>query len=251
MTVPAPRLKKYRFTIAALFFLLLLAAVSAQGQTQITRCGTFILKPGNYVLVNDLTNCQADGIIIGGNSKDIVLNLAGHQITGSATAQRAGIKIQSGAHALIAGPGVIRNYTAGYGISLISGSVEITGVTCTGNDVGFYLHGGTAMVHSNIANNNVDGFYMVATGELNDNLATGNTQDGIFTGVSERATFQHNTAAFNGRYGMVADRDASNKDIIFNTSLGNATYDLFDDNSTCQNKWVNNTFGTSSGPCIE
>jgi len=226
------------------------AVTSAQGQNQITRCGTFILQPGEYVLANDLTNCPGDGIIIGGNARDVMLNLAGHQITGSSGAQRAGIKIQSGAHARIVGPGIISNYTAGFGVSLISGTVEVTAVTCTGNNIGFFLHGGTAMVRGNVATNNVDGFYMVATGELRDNLASGNSQDGIFTGIRERAQFLHNTAAFNGRYGIGAERDSSNKDIVSNTALNNARYDLFDGNRNCQNRWIDNTFGTSEGPCI-
>jgi hypothetical protein len=224
--------------------------VSAQGQNQITSCGTFITASGDYVLANDLTNCSGDGIIIGGNAKGVVLNLAGHQITGSSSGQRAGIKIQSGANARIIGPGVIANYTAGYGVLLVSGRVELTGVTSNGNDVGFYFSGGRAIVHGNVATNNVDGFYMVATGELSDNLASGNSQDGIFTGGRERAQFLHNTAVFSGRYGIAADRDSSNKDIISNTALNNVSYDLFDGNSNCQNRWIDNTFGTSQGPCI-
>ena len=243
-------MKTHRLAIPALLFLLLLTVVSAQAQNQITNCGSFITASGEYVLANDLLNCSGDGIIIGGNAKGVVLHLAGHQITGSSTAQRAGIKIQSGANARITGPGVIANYTAGFGVLLASGRVEVTGVTATGNDVGFYLTNGRAVIHGNVANNNVDGFYMVATGELSDNLASGNSQDGIFAGVNQRAQFLHNTAVFNGRYGIAADRDSSNKEIISNTALNNASYDLFDGNSTCQNRWVDNSFGTSNGPCI-
>jgi hypothetical protein len=250
MTLCATRMKTHRLAIPALLFLLQLTVVSAQGQNQITHCLTFITAPGDYVLANDLVNCSADGIIIGGNADGVVLHLAGYQITGSSSARRAGIRVQSGAHARIMGPGIIRNYTAGFGILLVSGRVEVTGVTSTGNDVGFYFTGGRAMVHGNIATNNVDGFYMVATGELTDNLASGNSQDGIFTGARERAQFLHNTAVFNGRYGIAADRDSSGKDIISNTALNNLGYDLFDGNRDCQNRWVDNTFGTSKGPCI-
>lgn len=250
MTLRATRIKTSRLAIPALLFLLLLTVISAQGQNQITSCGSFITASGQYVLANDLTNCSGDGIIIGGNAKGVVLNLAGHQITGSSSAQRAGIKIQSGANARILGPGVIANYTAGYGVLLISGRAEVTGVTANGNDVGFSLNGGRAIVHGNVATNNVDGFYMVATGELTDNLASGNSQDGIFTGARERAQFLHNTAVFNGRYGIAADRDSTGKDIISNTALNNVGFDLFDGNTSCQNRWVDNTFGTSNGPCI-
>lgn len=250
MTLRATRMKTYRLAIPALLLFLQLALVSAEGQNQITSCGSLITASGEYVLANDLTNCSGDGIIIGGNAKGVVLSLASHQITGSSNAQRAGIKIQSGANARIAGPGVIANYTGGYGVLLVSGRVEVTGVTANGNDVGFSFNGGRAIVHGNVATNNVDGFYMVATGELTDNLASGNSQDGIFAGARERAQFLHNTAVFNGRYGIAADRDSSGKDIISNTALNNAGFDLFDGNTSCQNRWVDNTFGTSNGPCI-
>lgn len=251
MTLCATRVKTLRLAIPALLFLLLLTVGSAHGQNQITSCGTLITASGHYVLANDLSNCSGDGIIIGGNAKGVVLSLAGHQITGSNSAQRAGIKIQSGANARILGPGVIANYTAGFGVLLISGRAEITGVTCDGNDVGFSFNGGRAIVHGNVATHNVDGFYMVAAGELTDNLATGNSQDGIFTGAMQRAQFLHNTAVFNGRYGIAADRDSSGKDIISNTALNNTGYDLFDGNTSCQNRWEANTFGTSNGPCIQ
>lgn len=251
MTLSATRTKKHPFTIPALLFLLQLAVASAHGQNQITSCGTSITAPGEYVLANDLTNCPGSGIIIGGNTKGVVLNLAGHRISGSASPQTAGIKIQSGASARIAGPGIISSYTSGFGVLLASGSVEVSGVTCTGNDVGFYLSNGRATVHGNIATTNVDGFYMVASGELTDNLASGNSQDGIFTANRQRAQFLHNTAVFNGRYGIAAAQFSSDKDIISNTALNNVGYDLFDGNGTCQNRWVDNTFGTSKGPCIQ
>lgn len=252
MTLRATGMKQHRFTIPVLLFLLQLAVVSAQGQNQITRCGTFITTSGEYVLANNLINCSSDAITIGGNA-NVVLNLAGHQITGSANPQRtggAGIRIQSGARARIAGPGIISNYTAGFGVLLASGSLEATAVTCTGNDVGFYLSNGTVTVHSNIATNNVDGFYMVASGELTDNLASGNSQDGIFTANRQPARLLHNTSVFNGRYGIAAAQFSSGKDIVSNTALNNVAYDLFDGNSNCQNTWVDNTFGTSKGPCI-
>jgi len=244
----ATRLSKHLFTLAALL-LLQLAVVPAHGQTQITRCGTIITTSGQYVLANDL-NCSSFGIIIGNNVNNVVIHLARHNITGSSGAQKAGIKIQSGAHARIVGPGVIRNYTDGFGVLLASGNVEVTAVTCTGNDVGFFFSNGRAVVHGNIATNNLDGFYMSAAGELTDNLASGNSQDGIFTTATERIQVMHNTAAFNGRYGIGAARDSRNKDIVSNTALDNVSYDLFEDNRECQNRWIDNTFGTANRPCI-
>jgi parallel beta-helix repeat protein len=105
-------------------------------------------------------------------------------------------------------------------------------------------------VRDNIAESNVDGFYMASSGELTGNLANGNSRDGIFTATTQRVRFSRNTAAFNGRYGIATEQGSNNKDIRSNTSLDNIGYDLFDGNSNCQNKWDDNTFGTSKGPCF-
>ena len=247
-----PCLSHRLLTFIAPLLLMLLAAAGAYAQIQITSCGTFINSAGDYVLANDLSNCTGDGIIMGNNAHGIVLSLAGHRITGSATAsvRKAGIKIQSGAGARIVGPGTISGYTSGFGVLLASGTIDISGVTCTGNDVGFYFSGGVAVAHSNIANNNVDGFY-ASRGELTNNLATGNTQDGIVTDTLERSQLLNNTAAFNGRYGIVAPQYSGNKDIVSNTALDNGTYDLFEDNSgECKSAWVDNVFGTAKPSCI-
>jgi len=249
-------MKKHRFTVPALPLVLLLAAVSARGQTQITSCGTVINEGGEYVLANDL-NCSGDGISIAFNTRQIELTLAGHRITGSSSPNTAGIRVMSAAPVLIQGPGVISNFTAGDGILLAAGGVQIYAVTCTGNQVGFYLSPGingketAALVRNNVAENNVDGFYMGAgAGELEGNLANGNSRDGILTATTKRVRFRRNTATFNGRYGIATEPGSNDKSITSNTALDNVGYDLFEGNSKCQNTWNDNTFGTSNLPCI-
>jgi hypothetical protein len=253
MTLCATQVKKHRFTSPCLLFLLQLAVVSAHGQTQITSCGTVISQPGEYVLANDL-NCSGDGISVRFNTQQIEVKLAGHRITGSNSPNKAGIRVDSLAPVLIQGPGVISNFTAG--ILLGGGGVQIYAVTCTGNEVGFYLSPGlygketAALVRDSIAENNVDGFYMASSGELTGNLANGNSRDGFSAATTQRARLSRNTAAFNGRYGIATEQGSNNKDIRSNTALDNIGYDLFDGNSNCQNKWNDNTFGTSKGPCF-
>jgi parallel beta-helix repeat protein len=255
MVFAATRLRIAVLYFVALLLLLPLVVVAAQGQTQITTCGTFITAPGNYVLANDLT-CSNFGIIIS-RASDVVVNLAGHRITGSSTPDgSAGIKVQSGASRIrIQGPGVITSFTgrnSGGVLFFSTGTQEITAVTCTGNTNGFLL-AGPARVHGNLATNNGDGIVLLGSGqmEITDNLATGNTMDGIVTATSRNMhRIMHNTAAFNGRYGISAEDGSRDNNIISNTALGNGSYDLFDGNSTCQNKWEANTFGTSEGPCI-
>jgi parallel beta-helix repeat protein len=256
MNLRAARIKKYRLTIPALFFLLPLTVVSAHGQTQITSCGTVIRDGGEYVLANDL-DCAGNGITVSFNTQQVELNLSGHRITGSNSPNKAGIRVESAAPVLIQGPGVISNFTAGDGIVLVAGGVQIYAVTCTGNQVGFYLSPGIygketqAIVRDSVAENNVDGFYVASGGELTGNLANGNSQDGIFIATTQRARFSRNIATFNGRYGIATNQGSNNKDIRSNTALDNDGYDLFDGNSNCQNKWSDNTSGTSKGPCFQ
>lgn len=256
----ATRLRSCQLTLAILFVLLGFHAGVANAQTQITKCGTFITAPGDYVLANDLSNCRA-GIIIGAGARDVVLSLAGHRITGAGTADTvAGIKTQSGATRIrIQGPGVITGFTASKagGVLFYSTGVhELTAVTSTGNNWGIVLTQGTYRVHGNVATNNGDGFVVSTaqggTADLSDNLASSNRENGIaITGSGGEVRIMHNTAAFNGRYGIAAEEGSADSEILTNTALGNGTFDLIDANRECQNTWADNTFGSSKGPCVK
>jgi hypothetical protein len=256
MTLCALRLRQQQLTTTTLLLLVTLATVSAHGQTQITSCGTVISEGGEYVLANDLT-CSGNGIVVSLNTRQIDLNLGGHRITGSSARNTAGIRVDSLAPVLIQGPGVISNFTAGSGILLWGGGVQIYAVTCTGNQEGFYFSPGlngkqntAAIVRNSIAENNVDGFYVASSGEFTDNSANGNSRDGISTATMQRVRFSGNTATFNGRYGIATVSGSNGKDIRSNTALDNVGFDLFEGNSNCQNKWNDNTFGTSNLSCI-
>lgn len=255
----ATRLTRYRLFFAIFFLSLQFAATSAHAQTQITACGTLISAPGEYMLAKDLTNCRA-GIIIGSGAHDVVLNLAGHRIVGASTADTvAGIKTQSGAARIrIQGPGLISNFggkTSGGVLLYSSGAQEITAVTCTENNWGFVYGQGNVRIHGNIANNNTDGIVALSPGlgavEISGNVVSGNRQDGIVSSSSNgEVRITNNTSVYNGRYGISTERDSSGIEILSNTTLGNGTFDAFDGNRSCQNTWADNTFGTSSGPCI-
>lgn len=250
MRSSAARPRKHLFTFTGLLLLIEFAAAGAHAQTQITACGTRIQSPGQYVLANDLLNCPGNGIEIN-RADDVVLNLNGHRITGSTAPRTAGIRVVFGAKARIVGPGVISNFTGtvGSGVFSNASTVDITAVTCTRNEVGFFLSG-IATVHGNVAANNVDGFSTTASGEYSDNLATGNTVNGIEMSAPTSAQFLHNTVAFNGNYGIETYFTAANKQITENTVLDNGTYDMYEGNGDCRNLWVHNTFGTANKSCI-
>lgn len=246
----AARPCKPLFTFTALLLMMGIAAVGAHAQTQITSCGTRIQSPGQYVLANDLLNCRGNGIEIN-RAEDVVLNLNGHRITGSNAPRTAGIRVAFGSKARIVGPGVISNFTGtvGSGVFSNASTVDISAVTCTKNEIGFFLSG-IVTVHGNIAANNVDGFSTTASGEYSDNMATANTVNGIEISAPSSAQFLHNTVAFNGNYGIETYFTAANKQIIENTVLDNGTYDMYEGNGECRNVWVDNTFGTANKSCI-
>lgn len=241
---------KHLFTLLALLLVMEFAAVCAHAQTQITTCGTVIRSPGRYVLANDLVNCPGNGIDIN-RADDVVLNLNGHRITGSTAPRTAGIRVIFGAKARIEGPGTISNFTGvvGSGVFSNASTVEITAVTCTRNEVGFFLSG-TAIVHGNVAANNTDGFSVTAGGDFSGSLVSANTVNGIEISGSVPARFNDNTVAFNGNYGIETYLTALNKQIIDNTVLDNVTYDMYEGSGECRNTWVDNTFGTSNKTCI-
>jgi parallel beta-helix repeat protein len=255
MTQRAARGTKHLFSIPCLFFLVQWAVLSAYGQTQITECGTVINEGGEYVLANDL-NCSGNGIVIRFNTQPIELKLNNHRITGSSSPNKSGILIDTVAGVRITGPGVISNYTAGDGVFLATGGVTISAVTCIGNKVGFNFSPGLygkavqAVARKNVAENNVDGFYVASGGELEGNLANGNSRDGISIANTQRVRISGNTTTFNGRYGIATQQASNDKDIRSNTALDNVGYDLFEGNSGCQNKWNDNTFGTANLSCI-
>ena len=261
MALLATRLKDYRLMLATLFLLLPFGATFAHAQTQITKCGTFVTAPGDYVLANDLTNCRS-GVIIGAGAHDVVLSLAGHRITGAGTADTiAGVKTQSGATRVhIQGPGIISNFTgktSGGVLLYSSGAQEVTAVTCTDNNWGFVYGHGTVRIHGNVALNNVEGFVGLSSNggsvEVSDNLASGNREVGIVTSsAGGEVRITHNTAVFNGKYGISAEEGSGENTILSNTALGNGSFDLFDGNLiSCKNTWADNTFGSAKGPCFQ
>jgi len=87
--------------------------------------------------------------------------------------------------------------------------------------------------------------------EFSDNSAAGNHEDGIdIVCCSGGVKITHSTSAGNGRYGISTETGATGNTIDSNYAFGNSVYDVIENNSTCENKWMNNTYFTSHGPCF-
>ena len=78
-----------------------------------------------------------------------------------------------------------------------------------------------------------------------------NTNDGILLSFSSLNQVEENNVMHNG-VGIRVEAASSTNTLETNTSLGNATFDLEDDNPNCDaNVWTNNNFRTANQPqCI-
>ena len=247
----APRLGKYLLTTLAFFSLLQLLAISAQGQTPITSCGTVITTPGQHYLANDL-NCHDDEVAITIESSNVQLNLDDHQISGPGAGSQTsgGINVDGPArrNILLFGPGVIRKMKVG--VFIYSGEAQVSRLTCTGNAFGMWIErGATVMARGNTVSQNVEvGMWIFGSGgEFGGNTVNGNDDGILIQGNGNR--FDHtNVAQDNLKVGIEA-RGRGNV-IDHNTAQFNGRYDLEEDHSTCENTWRNNTFGRANLSCI-
>jgi len=247
----ATRLGKYLLTTLAFFPLLQLLAVSAQGQTPITSCGTVINTPGQYYLANDL-NCHDYEVAITIESANVELDLDHHQITGPGAGSQAsgGINVTRSARSniLLRGPGVIRKMKVG--VFIDSGEALVGRLTCTGNSFGMWIErGATVLARGNTASQNTEvGMWIFGSGgEFGGNTVNGNGYGILIEGNGNHIDHT-NVAQDNLKVGIEA-RGTGNV-IDRNRSQFNGRYDMDDDHSTCENTWRNNTFGRANLSCI-
>lgn len=162
--------------------LLLAAGTALAGSQAITECGAVLTDPGNYRLANDLVDCPADGVFIGGS--DISLDLKGHEIScADVTPLAAGVAVIGTEDALVRNVtvknGRVSNCNDGIVFVFVENS-RIMKISSTGNrrfNGGF----GTGITLW-LSNHNV----------VMNSHAFGNAGDGIFSGFSSGNMIKHN-----------------------------------------------------------
>jgi parallel beta-helix repeat protein len=230
-----------------------MAAVSAHGQTQITKCGTEITAPGRYVLANDL-DCSGDGIKIS-HTSDVELKLDGHRMTGPDSA--FGIKISAGRNVRVVGPGTLDGFLSGVWIGGSSG-VLVTGVTSIAMGEGFLVALSTVQLRGNTASQARRGFWLASGrgSELTGNSSNGNEYGFLLGAAVQDTLLRDNTALNNQSDGIMVSAGATGNHIDSNTAMGNGTgkpdrcCDLDEGNATCRNVWEHNIFQTANLDCI-
>lgn len=248
----------WRLVMLALLLAVPSSAVWAEN-TSITTCGTVISASGDYTLANDLLNCPGDGIDITADS--VTLNLAGHQITGSGTG--TGIRVdrmQRGPilGVTINGPGMIMNFDGGVVFSH-SNTGEVSRVTCMGNNTGFTILSGkefgslhNRIDYSTASMNRAAGFVIGGeAGTIAHNTSNQNGNGFVLPDDDTTLnTLDSNTANQNANDGIEAQSGAIGNTITHSFAHSNSTYDLADDNFTCENRWDSNHFGKANRSCI-
>jgi parallel beta-helix repeat protein len=271
---------KRRTAPAILAGLALLFAIQAWAADPIpvTTCGTVISTPGTYQLVNDLVNCQGDGIDITSSNVHLILN--GHEISGSGGGAlgfvntygiAVGIGVFDGvSNVKINGPATISNFgQGGVAFEAVSNS-SVVGVTSTGNKFGFNVNAAFG----------AGNFNLHSTGnKFNGNTATANFGHGFTLNGADQNTFRGNDSSGNGLAGSAEgfflfnatqnvvegntfDQNSEdgvlaqngigvNNTVRGNSAQGNALFDLEDRNGCGFNVWQGNTFGSASDPCLQ
>lgn len=248
MVASATRLPKHLLWATALPLLAQLAALPAQGQTDITHCGTLITTPGNYRLATDLSCSEvAIAISVGG----VELDLNGKQISATAPRLNAIVVTTATSSVTITGPGTIDGFGVAMYIDYCTGVVNVDDVTATDSGTGFYVVSADVLFNHDSASDGGIGFDLATSGsEIRNSTASRNTVDGIEIDGANNI-IRDNVTRGNHHYGIAAEEMTGvGNHIVGNTALGNSKFDLYDGNFTCENDWHGNTFVRANKPCI-
>ena len=245
----ATRLKKSVPAIAASLLLLLLLAVPAQAQHEVTACGTTITEPGEWNLVHDLHCVGVDAITV--SASDVKLHLNDHHIIGSST--QTGIYTRDHDRIKILGPGSIDSFSIGV-LNAGGHDVEVYAVTVNRtSEAGFVARGEQGLVwYSNTAEGNPVGFRLQSCSSclLDSNVAEGNMGDGFdIAGAGNRV--EYDQAFDNGAIGIKVIAGATGIGIVRNRALGNTTLDIADQNPDCGSDFYrDNELRTGRPSCV-
>ena len=243
----------------------------------VRNCGCTINSAGVYTLAQDLTFAGGGGDCLTVNSKNVVLNLNGHNVTGPGQSSAAdGIHVRKASTITIEGQGTAsqRATISGwrYGIENNGNSVLIDNVDLTGNTgagIFFFKATNSTLVNFNASNNPGFGIWLRsgANVQIGSGTASLNNSDGVFIGCIGNGkggcSGGGGKANSNYVYGVTANNNAGAGIMVqfngdFNqigscTATGNTNNDLVDRNSNgcAHDLWYANTAGSVNKACIQ
>jgi parallel beta-helix repeat protein len=245
--------------------------------TAIATCGTTINQAGRYFLANDLKQCQLVGLGFGVfiAAGHVELELRGHTIQADFPTSIASVIIVDGGAAgisniEIAGPGTVTGgNNAGIDFENVHrsrvrnlvpvannngidvDSTDITNKIKTSSENEFRDNVVASNFFSGIAVNGGNGNRFI-----HNNLDGNFSSDGFFLSNAKNDVARQNSADSIGANGINIDPLSSGNTIDNNIALGNRLLgagglDLVDQNTDCtQNSWTDNSFNSTSLPCI-
>ncbi len=209
-----------------LLILLLLVGILFSA-TPITSCQT-ISSSGEYYLANDLSH-SGSGACIEIDADNVVLDGRGHTITGDGNGY--GILLYRISNSIIENTS-IKNFDYGIYFSYSSNN-NLSSISATSNNVGFYLYGYSGIAYNNtIKNSNAS-----------------NNGVGVYLYYASNNTFVNDTVLSNSQYGFYLRRTSLNN-LSNNTIAENSEWDIYLDGSvTCSNS-IKDNVGSDNKPIL-
>lgn len=242
----------------------------------VRNCGCVINSSGVYTLAQDLTFAAGGSDCVTINSKNVVLNLNGHNVTGSGQSSGAvGIHVKKVSTVTVEGQGTAsqRAIISGwrYGIENDGNSVLVDNVDLAGNSgagIFFFKASNSQLVNFNASNNPGFGIWLRSGGnvQIGSGTASLNNSDGVFIGCigngnggcsggggKANSNYVYGvTANNNGGAGIMVQFNGDLNQIGSCTATGNTGNDLIDRNNNCRrNLWYANHAGSVNRSCIQ
>jgi parallel beta-helix repeat protein len=244
MTLATIRKASLGLSLLATISIILLSASPAKAGITITQstCPIVIDQPGTYFLATDVGPCApgVDGIDI--SASNVTLQLAGHTITGAATAGTCdnafGISIFSSGPMLtnvnVLGSGTINNFVLGFdAANSANSSVKFVKVNANCPDLGFAEGfeidppGGHWMLQGNVVRGPGDTSAGIVLFDVNNNtLVLNNVNDSVSIADSSNNVIVNNTASDNngGIFLITVTLGSNNNQVSANTTSNNGAF---------------------------
>lgn len=226
-------MKRFVVLVAATAAVMTLGAGTGQAGPTTVVCGQVVTQ--NTHVGNDLSNCPADGLVIGADN--IKLDLGGHLIDGDAVnaATDDGIDNTGGFDNVKITHGTIQQFTQGvHLVGATKNKIEHLTVIQTFRGIELETSSNENQVKHNKVSSNFDGIHLVGsdTNKIDHNDVFGNSASAIvlITG-SENNKVEHNRAHDNATWGITQDFSNGNT-YRHNKIYGNNTAGFEPFNST-------------------
>ena len=175
--------------LTALFSLIIFGVMIPAAFAELS-CGDSIIT--STILTNDMTNCAGDGIII--SASNVVLDCAGHTLSGNYTAGFSGVYVPSGNNIVIKNCTIygFGDNSSGYGIYISSGNGSTIEYNYISNVYKGIVPGeGANILYNTVFNTSREGIVAISNSVVGHNTIV-YADEGIHTGYSDNVSIINN-----------------------------------------------------------